>query len=168
MSEEKLVYSKKSRPSIPVEYEDGEYVLECATAGDREDWIAKRLEGYKLLADGSRTFTVPKDLKFSLLNACLSRTSPDNPKVKKKVSVAELRSWDPEFVEILFQKAKNLTGIDDTPVPSARHKLRAAFEECNPPVSFEEMKEWVDSLPEEQMGWLQNYFKPDEFEEGKA
>ena len=83
----------------------------------------------------------------------------------RAVHEAIIAEWPDRIVSSLFEKAKEISGLeDDTDIGQ---DLRKAFKRPDAPISFTELQNWSEKLDDDTYEAVKDLFKPNEEEKAK-
>lgn len=144
-------YSAFSFTEIPVKVGSSSYTLKEASGKVARQHRNRQTECL-ILKDGKAVGVKNiADLDVLLLTGCLFDHKGNN------VPQSVLDTWPGKIISGLAKKAKEISELQD--VAPDRKQTLLAFQRLDAPCTLEQVREWMDSLPEEEFADAKKFFK---------
>lgn len=158
-------FEKLERQEIPFKYDGKNYVLREATGGAGKQFQNARASCIVMGQDGKPAgLRNVGNLEPMLVHLCVFEEKAEGRFVQ--VSQATVEGWPYKVQKELFEKAKEISGIEDE--DPLRNRLVEVLKRDDAPITFEVLQKWVMSLEAgEDTKALHDFFKPTTEEEAK-
>lgn len=128
IAEEGVEYSQADQESedCPVTFtkRDGtkeKFVLRNFRCEDRNRYLTNITRRFQTDASGQTLLKDYDGLEAALLTKCMYRIDPKTGDVGKLVTEKEVNAFPPQFATLVFNKAKEVCGLDDKAEESAKN-----------------------------------------------
>lgn len=143
-------------------YKGNAYQLRAASSGAVAEYKDRILGSVMFKKDGGRQIGNMDSAKFWLLVKCVHNEKG------VLLSLENLKAWPNLVIDDLFERAKKLCGIKDDTIDLNRKRVKQAFSEDGAPCTYEEMRDWVLNVADEELvEALTPLFEESVEEEGK-
>lgn len=146
---------------FPFTYKGVEYQLRSASGSAAREFNNARINRISFNNGKASGIKNLGDLPPLLVHLCSFDASSG-----KQVPMGVVDTWPAKMVEKLYQKALDISGLRDE-VSKVQYEVQEAFSRDDSPISLQNVREWVNSLPSDKFKTLQDTFDLTEEEKSK-